>query len=156
MQFNQIAHGGDTLVPYHVTFTQAASSALEDQSDVSFDVQPESLPLTNVHVLTRVHVLAAAGMSAGRETLSVWISLPRHPVTSSTLSRLSRASVRDGAPPSTHSWSKRSDPAWPSTRSPKRMGGRPGHHCCLQPPLANGAAAVQSPARPRRDKTLPP
>jgi len=51
-QFRRIAKGGARLTPYSFNYLVAANKDLEiEPMELSFDVEPESLPPTNIHVL---------------------------------------------------------------------------------------------------------
>lgn len=51
-QFRRIAHGGVTLTPYNFSYTSYVNPELGiEPLSISFEVEPESLPPTNIHVL---------------------------------------------------------------------------------------------------------
>lgn len=51
-QFRRIAEGGVTLTPYNFSYTSYINSELDiEPLSISFEVEPESLPPTNIHVL---------------------------------------------------------------------------------------------------------
>ena len=50
-QFHRIAHGGVTLTPYNFTFIAPKSKNTDLNMNLEFNVTPNSIPSTNVHVL---------------------------------------------------------------------------------------------------------
>jgi ABC-type cobalamin/Fe3+-siderophores transport system ATPase subunit len=50
-QFHRIAHGGATLTPYNFTFIAPKPKNTDSYMNLEFNVSPNSIPSTNVHVL---------------------------------------------------------------------------------------------------------
>jgi len=49
-QFRRLANGAARLTPYHFTYTSPENEKVEPMT-LSFDVEPDSLPSTNIHIL---------------------------------------------------------------------------------------------------------